>query len=200
VAQSERHAELMRLAAQTKKRCDVLETRRMSDWKALDEARSILFFFFFFFFLFFYFILLKGMDEAVSLLQEVCSCVAECSATLLSIQLRLPDLELALTSLERVQLQEQERVWRENTANCIEKETEQIKAKLDQRYRDALQAAFDEQMKRFKESGVAPVPLPKPQKTIEEVSILPDENEKEEMEKFLGEDEDPGRPGGDEDE
>ena len=90
------------------------------------------------------------MDEAVALLEDVSSCVAHCSLVLVSLQRRLPDLELALSSIERARLQRSEIEWREHAAASVETELAQISARLEQRYRDALQAAFDEQMKRFR--------------------------------------------------
>jgi hypothetical protein len=69
----------------------------------------------------------RDMDEALGLLEAVSSCVSECSATLGGLQLRLPDLELLLTSLERANLMESELEWRHTTANSIEQELNQIK-------------------------------------------------------------------------
>ncbi len=169
VAQATRHEEIVRMANAVKLQTSVVNATHRS-WAALD----------------------KDMDETMLLLESVSQSLAECSSLLVSVQLRIPQMELELTRREREVLHQQEMAWKENTSKSVEDEMAQIKQKLDQRYRDALQAAFDEQMKRFRESGVAPPQSFKAATSIAEIELHADEREKEEMESFFGESDNDG--------
>ena len=80
------------------------------------------------------------------------------------------------------------RELQEQLTASVGAELAQIEQAMEKRYRDSLQAAFEEQMKRFRESGVAPAPgLARPaEQSIENVTLATDEKELHEMEEFFG--------------
>jgi hypothetical protein len=128
------------------------------------------------------------MDQVAALTHELAEAVAACQATVASVQKRLPELETRLSTMERQGDARRLRELQEQLTESVGVELAQIEQAMESRYRDALQAAFEEQLKRFKESGIAPPPslARAPDQTIETVTLAADEGELHEMEEFFG--------------
>ncbi len=166
LAQAERHGDLMRKAGEVEgqlKSVDGLVKR----WTAADT----------------------DMDEVASLVCELAESVSSCRAAVQEAQQRLPELVARLEKLEREQQTPRVRALQKQLAQDVTTEMAAIEQSIEKRYRDSLQAAFEEQLRRYKESGQAPPPSFRARianHSIAEVVLAADENERDEMEQFFG--------------
>ena len=129
----------------------------------------------------------KEMDALQHMMIALSCSVKQVNADLTNIHKSLPLLEDAL--LERQKGDSARRVlqWNQASADQLPAEMATIEREYQQHYREALQNAFDEQMRQYRESGIAPDErtISLQRQRIEDVSLTANVEEETELEDFF---------------
>lgn len=169
VAQSKKHEELVKEATRVGRQMKEVERKSVA-YKKLDSE----------------------MDELALLLVAMDAAVRKTEEEVLKVLDRLPALEKILTDHERKRAAQKVLDWNQKAAESLTTEMEEIEREYQERFHSALQAAFEEQLARYRQSGGQDESLFVARHNarkirLEDVSLVTDAKDDELLDQFFAE-------------
>lgn len=132
----------------------------------------------------------RDAPKVLQTLDALSASVAQCTEQMHTVCAKMGELERLFVALDKEQNAKKVVEWNQKAEESVKEEQAKLELEYQEKFRNALQASFEEQMRRFKQSGLSAVvanthdAVP-PAKSISDIILDDDANDKEELDKFL---------------